>query len=78
MAFLNIILGYAFITIIGFITGRLLKIEHDKQPLPEVILDAWPKLSILGLIFSDNTAAYYFMAVVTIGWFFASRVELDL
>ena len=59
MAFFNIILSYILITLIGFVTGYILRIENNIKPLPTIIVFAWPKIAILGLIFSENTMTYY-------------------
>ena len=62
-------LSYAFITMIGILFGHLFRCEHSIKPLNTTVITAWPILSIYGLIFTNMISVFYFMTMVTIGWF---------
>ena len=59
---------YNCLTFIGLVIGHFLRCEHDYSPFDKYVVITWGILSIFGLVFTDLTALFYFMTMVSMGW----------
>ena len=57
------------IMMIGAMLGLLLRIEHNHTPFSKFILTLWIGVSVYGTIFHYDVDMFFFMNMVTMGWF---------
>ena len=62
-----IFFSYLFLTIMFL--GQILRGEHNRKPINEIIVIAWTVISIFGLMYTNMIGIFYYMNMVTIGWF---------